>query len=202
MSYVYIKLNAFGKDSTDLTTDTIPLKVTSVSVSVNRQVLDFTVPLSSLATGESLTVGADFGAADKTISLQGFITDVSLTKSHTSGALTFTAQEVAQMIAASVDSSSLAKYQNFNELVILIPSNIDSNYVARGTAGTLVPLTFSARGSANTKDNTRVPFPNAFPDINTADGISGYIQSFSFTLESESTDVGFTMEFKQANIFP
>ena len=68
--------------------------------------------------------------------------------------------------------------------------------------GTLIPLTFSARGDANTKDNTRVPFPNSFPDINTADGISGYIQSFSFTLESESTDVGFTMEFKQANIFP
>ena len=202
MSYVYLKLNAFGKDSTDLTTDTIPLKVTSVSVSVSRQVMDFTVPLSSLATGESLTVGADFGAAEKTISLQGFITDVDLIKSHTSGALKFTAEETAQMIAASVDSSSLAKYQNFNELIVLIPSNVDSNYVERGTLGTLVPLTFSARGEANTKDNTRVPFPNSFPDINTADGISGYIQSFTFNLESESTDVGFTMEFKQANIFP
>ena len=183
MSYVYIKLNAFGKDSTDLNTDTIPLKVTSVSVSVNRQVLDFTVPLSSLATGESLTVGADFGAADKTISLQGFITDVSLTKSHTSGALTFTAQEVAQMIAASVDSSSLAKYQNFNELVILIPSNIYSNYITRGTLGTLVPLTFSARGEANT--NTR---PSLFRFFNSSSTDNKNI-SDSVTKHEEEDDI-------------
>jgi hypothetical protein len=202
MSYVYIKLNAFGKDSTDLNIDTIPLKVTSVTINVNRQVMDFTVPLSSLTTGESLTVGADFGSAEKGISLQGFITDVDLIKSHTSGGLNFTAQEVAQMIAASVDSSSLAKYQNFNELIILIPSNVDSDYNIRSPLRTLIPLTFSARGSANTKDNKRVPFPNQFPDSQTSQGISGYIQSFGFTLESDTTDVGFTMEFKQANIFP
>lgn len=206
--YVYLKLNAFASDSTDLTTDTFPLKVNSVSVSVSRQVLDFTIPLSSIGTGESLTVGADFGAAEKTISLDGFITDASISKSHTTGSVFFTAQEIAQMIAASVDSSSLAKYQNFNELVILIPSNVDSSFVDRDTAsgigsrGDLIPFTFRARGSANSQDNERVPFPFAFPDLSTSEGISGYIQSFSFTLSGEATEVAFQMEFKQANIFP
>tara|TARA_R100001086_G_scaffold130282_2_gene67425 strand:- start:10217 stop:10846 length:630 start_codon:yes stop_codon:yes gene_type:complete len=207
-SYVYLKLNAFAKGSTDLTTDTIPLRINNLSISVSRQVLDFTIPLSSIATGESLTVGADFGAAEKTISLSGFITDANITKSHTSGSVFFTAQEIAQMIAASVDSSSIAKYQNFNELVILIPSNVDSSFVDRdsasgvGSRGDLIPFTFSARGEANDKDNERVPFPFNFPDTQTADGISGYIQSFNFTLSGETTEVEFSMEFKQANIFP
>lgn len=206
--YVYLKLNAFSSGSTDLNTDTIPLRVSNVSVSVSRQVLDFTIPLSSIATGESLTVGADFGAAEKTISLSGFLVDANLTKSHTSGSVFFTAQEIAQMIAASVDSSSLAKYQNFNELVILIPSNVDSSFVDRDTAsgigsrGDLIPFTFRARGNANRKDNERVPFPFDFPDLSTAEGLKGYIQSFNFTLSADTTEVEFSMEFKQANIFP
>ena len=201
-------MNAFGDGSTDLTTDTIPLKVNEVNISVSRQVLDFTVPLSSVATGESLTVGADFGAAEKTIEISGFIVDTDLKKSHTTTRPLFTAQEIAQMIAASVDSSSLAKYQNFNEIVILIPSNVDSAFVDRdatggiGSRGDLIPFTFRARGEANEKDNTRVPAPFSFPDTQTASGLRGYISQFGFRLSGESTDVSFNMSFKVANIFP
>lgn len=206
--YVYLKLNAFSSDSNDLTVDTIPLKVTNVSIGVSRQVLDFVIPLSSIATGESLNVGADFGSAEKTIGLEGFIVDANIKKSHTDDAVFFTAQEIAQMIAASVDSSSLAKYQNFNELVVLIPSNVDSNFVDRndssgiGSRGDLIPFTFRARGDANEKDNIRVPAPFVFPNSQTSEGIKGYISTFNFQLNAESTDVSFTMDFKQANIFP
>ena len=42
-----------------------------------------------------------------------------------------TAEELAQLIASGVDSSGLAHYQNFNELVFLIQSNIDENYAER-----------------------------------------------------------------------
>lgn len=206
--YVYLKLNAFASESNDLTLDTIPLKVVNVNISVSRQVLDFVIPLSSIATGESLNVGADFGAAEKTISLEGYLVDANIKKSHTDNSVFFTAQEIAQMIAASVDSSSLAKYQNFNELVVLIPSNVDSNFADRnsssgiGSRGDLIPFTFRARGAANTKDNTRVPAPFVFPDAQTNEGIKGYISQFGFSLNAEATEVTFTMDFKQANIFP
>jgi len=206
--YVYLKLNAFGDGSIDLTVDTIPLKITEVAISVSRKVLDFTIPLSSVATGESLTVGADFGAAEKTIELTGFLVDSDIQKSHTTTRPLFTAQEIAQMIAASVDSSSLAKYQNFNEIVILIPSNVDSNFVDRdasggiGSRGDLIPFTFRARGDANEKDNTRVPAPFSFPNNQTESGLSGYISQFGFRLSGENTDVSFTMSFKVANIYP
>jgi hypothetical protein len=107
MTYVYLKLNAFADDSTDLTLDTIPLRVTNVNVNVQRTVPSFAIPLSSLATGESVTIGADLGMASKSLTITGFLVDAVVKRSHTTPSAgedypTFTAAELAQLIASSV----------------------------------------------------------------------------------------------------
>ena len=209
---VYLKLNAFDRETNDLSLDTIPLRVNSVEVAVSRTVPAFPIPLSSLAKGESITVGADLGMASKTISLSGFITTTDLKRSHSKSGgnpvtRTFTAHEIAQMIASNVDSAGIAKYQNINELTIFIDSAVNSQYQQRGTTSPLhtvnIPLTFASRGNALEKDNERVPFPaSSFPDSDSAESLKGFIETFNFTLDSETVEVAFSMSFRQANIFP
>ena len=46
-------------------------------------------------------------------------------------------------------------------------------------------------------------FPaSSFPDSDSAESLKGFIETFNFTLDSETVEVGFTMSFRQANIFP
>ena len=212
MTYVYLKLNVFDRDTNDLSLDTIPLNVSTVEVQIQRTVPAFPIPLSSLAKGESITIGADLGMASKTITLAGFISSTILKRSHSKlggnpVSRTFTAHEMAQMIASNVDSSGLAKYQNMNELTVFIDSAVSSQYAQRGglepLATTQIPLNFASRGDALEKDNERVPFPATdFPDDTTGEGIYGFIESFNFTLDAESVDISFNMSFRQASIFP
>ena len=209
--FVYLKLQQHKGTST--TEDIIPLKVQSISVSVDKTIPNLPVPLSGLATGESSTVALDLGMSNKRISLSGVILETSLTRSHTSGALTFTPQEVAQMIASGVDSTGAARYQAINELVILIDSKVNESYVDRGKAadasetsnGTLtaqIPLTFRSRGASLEKDNKFVVLAKDFPTSNTSTGLTGFIQSFSFELNAETVEVAFNMEFVVANVLP
>ena len=204
MSYVYLKLQKHSGSSSDI--DTIPLKVNSVSVSVDKAIPSIPIPLSGLATGESTTVALDLGMSNKRISLSGFIVDTQIRRSHTKSGgsatnLTFTAQEVAQMIASGVDSTGLASYQAINELVVLMDSKVDENYADRGTT-VQIPLTFRARGSALEKDNTNVVGSFSFPTSSTSKGLSGFIQSFSYEMAGESIDISFNLEFVVANVLP
>tara|TARA_R110000744_G_scaffold379249_1_gene496840 strand:+ start:485 stop:1123 length:639 start_codon:yes stop_codon:yes gene_type:complete len=212
MTYVYLKLNVFDRDTNDLSLDTIPLNVTTVNVQIARTVPSFAIPLSSLARGESITIGADLGMASKSITVAGFLNSTTLKRSHSKSggtpvSRTFTAHEMAQMIASNVDSSGLAKYQNMNELTVFIDSAVSSQYAQRGATNPLatvqIPLNFAARGNALEKDNENVPFPATdFPDDTTGESIKGFIESFDFTLDAEAVDIAFNMSFKQANIFP
>lgn len=186
MSRVYLKLQAH-KPSNGLTTNVIELKATSVSISVSKTIPSFEVPLSGVATGESITAALDLGMASKTISVSGVILDQTITKSELGDALKFTAHEVAQMIASGVDSTGFAKNQAFNELIVLMPSFVASDYNFRGTcsitdhknktdceaaggtwtqtvnansersAGQNVPFNFASRGDNNALDNVGVP---------------------------------------------
>ncbi|HAI18651.1 MAG TPA: hypothetical protein DCM10_11815 [Xanthomarina gelatinilytica] len=204
MSYVYLKLQKHSGSSA--TIDTIPLKVNSVNVSVDKTIPAIPIPLSGLATGESTTVALDLGMSNKRISLTGIIVDTEIRRSHTKSGgsatnLTFTAQEVAQMIASGVDSTGLASYQAINELVVLMDSKVDENYAAR--ASTIqIPLTFRARGSALEKDNTNVVGSFAFPTSSTSKGLNGFIQSFSYEMTGETIEVSFSLEFVVANVLP
>jgi len=202
---VFLKLNKHQGESNQI--DTIPLKVTSIGVDVSRTVPALPVPLSSIARGQSETIAVDLGMASKSISLQGVITSGRIRRSHTGtspnyDAIDMTAQELAQLIASGVDSSGLAHYQNFNELVFLFESNIDENYVERGSV-TKIPFTFASRGSPLEKDNERVALPANFPVDENSTGLTGFIEQFGFTLDAEQPlEVGFNMSFRVATIFP
>lgn len=202
---VFLKLNAHQGESNQI--DTIPLKVTSIGVDVSRTVPAIPVPLSSIARGQSETIAVDLGMANKSITLQGIITSGRIRRSHTGTspnytAIDMTAPELAQLIASGVDSSGLAHYQNFNELIFLIESNIDESYTERGSV-IKIPFTFASRGSPLEKDNERVPIPSDFPTDENSTGLTGFIESFNFTLDAEQPlEVGFNMNFRVANIFP
>ena len=209
MSYVYLKTGKY--DGTDLTVTTIPLKVTSVGVSVSKTIPSFPIPFSGAVTGESVTAALDLGMCAKSIDLQGTITETSLSKTRTgadgesevSTSLTFTAHEIAQMIASSVDSTGLQDNQSISELVILYPSNIGNNYQTRATPKTLIPFNFASRGEAGFGDNEGVLFKNSvFPDVNSDTGLTGFIRSFNFNMTSETVNLDFSMQFEVAVIGP
>ena len=216
---VFIKLKEFSGGISDIHIDTIPLKVVSASVSVNKTIPNLNLPLAGLATGESTNLALDLGMSDKSVSLNGYILDAELARSHTTdGAnnaktLKFTAMEIAQLIASGVDSTGLANYQGFDELLLFTESFVNENYEDRGQAndpnitelGTLsaiVPLTFTSRGEKNTKDNTNVFRPFTYPTANSVSGLRGYISSFSYTLAAETVEVEFSMEFAISKVIP
>jgi hypothetical protein len=212
--YVYLKLQQFNSD-TDLQVDTIPLRATSVSISTDKTIPDFAVPFSGLATGESTTLALDLGMSSKTVQISGFINATTLKRSHTgSSARVFTPHEIAQIIAAGVDSTGLAKYQAFDELVVLIPSYVGSDYNYRAGVNAsnptstseadtpLIPFNFTARGDSNQKDNKNVVFASSFPDSTTATGMKGYVRSFSVDFAAETVELSFTMQFVVATVIP
>lgn len=198
-STVYLKIGAHNGSSA--TINTIPLNVTTVSISVDKQIPAFPIPLSGLATGESQTAALDLGMSSKRISLSGFITETQISRDHEgiASSLTFTPHEIAQMIASGVDSTGLAEYQAINELVVLMPSKINSSYVQVPERN--IPFSFRARGEPNTFDNTGVGSSLPFP-TETSSGIKGFIQQFGFELSSESVDISFNLEFVAATILP
>ena len=201
-STVYLKIAKHSGSSASI--DTIPLNVTNVSISVDKQIPAFPIPLSGLATGESQTAALDLGMSSKRISLQGFINETTIRRTHketggTADTLTFTPQEIAQLIASGVDSTGLAEYQAINELVILIPSKVDENYVQVTERD--IPLSFRARGNPNELDNTGVSSSLSFPTP-TSGGLKGFIQQFGCELSAESVDISFNLEFVVAFILP
>ena len=210
MTYVYLKTQAYS--GTNLSLNTIPLQITSVGVSVTKTIPSFPIPLSGVIAGESITAALDLGMANKAISLAGVINDTSITKTigGATTTRTFTAHEIAQIIAAGVDSTGFAKNQAFSELVILMPSFVDSNYETRNgvdvsdrSTGVLIPLTFGSRGGSNAKDNKGVPSPfSLFPDSSTDIGLTGFVRSFSTNFEAEAHDLSFTLEFEVASVVP
>ena len=212
MTYVYLKFKSYS--GTDLTLNTIPLKATSVDIQTSKTIPSFDVPFSGFITGESVTAALDLGMASKTVNIAGFITSDTIVKTLVSDSSTptsriFTPQEIAQMIHSGVDSTGIQKNQAFDELIVLIPSFVDSSYNQRAgvdtsdvSSGTLIPWTFSSRGGANIQDNSMVMHPSTFPDSSTEVGMSGFIRSFNCSLTSEAVDISFTLDFQIATILP
>ncbi len=199
---VFLKLQAFD-EADGLYINTIPLKVESINFTTDKTIPAFPIPLSGAITGESTTVALDLGMSNKTVSLQGIITEQTITKKHgdsPSSSLNFTAHEIAQMIASGVDSTGLAEHQAFNELVILMPSTVDSSY--NQVIERQIPFTWSSRGDSLKLDNARVPLPSSFPSSVIDDGLKGFIRSFGFTFSAETRYIEFNLEFQVAIILP
>lgn len=208
--YVYLKLQKHSGSSASI--DTIPLRVNSISISVDKTIPAIPIPLSGLVTGESTTVALDLGMSNKRISLTGFLVETTIQRTHTKTgstptSLDFTAHELAQMLSSGVDSTGLASYQAVNELVILIDSKVDETYADRGSTKNIA-FNFASRGASLLKDNKNVLAPSTFPlasdhsDWDGHNGIKGFISNFSATLSAESVDVEFSLEFVAANVLP
>ena len=223
--YVYLKLKKWD-NGTALDVDTIPLRATSVSISTDKTIPDFSIPFAGAASGESLTVALDLGMSRKRVSISGFIVASDLKRTHTEAednilTRTFTAHEIAQLIASSVDSTSLATYQAVDELVFLIPSYVGNDYNYRDGVNTtnpeqtseadtpLMPFTYRARGdstTSNRKDNTNMILSQSFPDstrtganyradLEAFQGLKGYVSNFGVDFAADSVELSFTMEF-------
>lgn len=198
---VFLKLQAFD-ESDGLYVNTIPLKAESVDFSTDKTIPAFPIPLSGAITGESTTVALDLGMSNKSVNIRGIITEQTITKKHGNDlkTITFTAHEIAQMIASGVDSTGLAEHQAFNEIVILMPSKVDENY--NEVTERKIPYTWRSRGDSLQLDNKRVPLPFGFPTSSTSAGIKGFIRSFGFTFSAETVYIEFTMDFQVATILP
>lgn len=209
--YVYLKLGFHSGSSSQI--DTIPLRVNSAQISVDKSIPNLPVPLSGLVTGESTTVALDLGMSNKRISISGAILGYPHTvirRTHTTSGgteveLQFTAHEIAQLIASGVDSTGAATYQAINELVLLMPSGVDETYSNRASNEN-IPFSFRARGNALEKDNRNVVLPLSFPladshaDFAGYQGIKGFISSFGFTFSAENLEVEFNLDFTAATV--
>jgi hypothetical protein len=202
-AYVYLKLQS-NTDNSD-SVNVIPLKANSVSISVSKTIPSFAIPLSGVATGESITAALDLGMAQKTISVQGIILDETITKTigGSPKPLKFTAHEIAQMIASGVDSTGFAKNQAINELIVKIPSLVASDYNYIGTCSNSAYLnktdceansgtwTATATDSSTRENGRNIPFTFASRGANDELdnlGVPAKISSFP----DKDTDTGLT----------
>ena len=164
--YVFLDLSSRspliddGTSMESFLTNRIALKCDTVQISTSKNIMAFPTPAIGIATGESLTVGLDLGMATKAINLSGIITEQTIQKQFSSGALTaskqdttvsptntytgadgnwvkakLTAQEVCQLIHSYVDSSFMQSHQNLNNLLVLIPSRVGKDWLYRSGYG-------------------------------------------------------------------
>jgi len=201
---VYLKFkNNEDDDSTALNQNVIPLKITSLSISTDKVIPSFPVPLSGLATGEALVAALDAGMSTKSVSLQGFILPDIIVRKGKGGhdsSLNYTAHEIAQIIHSGVDSTGAAVNQGFAELVFLIPSIVDENF--NQVAERNIPFTYKSRGGRGEYDNYRVPLSGSFPTNEYSTGFTGFIRQFSTDFTSDTIEVSFNMQFEIATVFP
>ena len=189
------------------TVNRIALNALSVSISTQKTIPNVPVPFAGAVSGESVSLAFDMGLANKTISVSGILLEQSISKNNATGddvTVTFTPFELAQLIHAYVDSSSFQDDQNINKLIILIPSKVDNNFVARNQVN--IPFTFKNR----VYDNSFTAFTDnpveAFEADNSIDdasfeGITGFVRSFSTTFAGEQPNsVEFQLEFEEATV--
>ena len=76
--YVFLRLGS--TKAGDLVVNTIPLKAETVTFTTGKTVPSFDIPFSGMFSGESRTIAFNMGMASKTVSVAGFITDMTITR--------------------------------------------------------------------------------------------------------------------------
>ena len=221
---VYLNLRGRNADQTGnhFETNRVGLKLENIQIDTSRTLPAYPIPGSGIVTGESRTIGIDLGMATKNLNLTGIITDQRVIRKFDDleVSVMMTAYEIAQLIHSYIDSSSLQKYQNINELIVLIPSRVDSNYVYHEglTERTddssltpiadlpLIPFSWRARNPENA-GTIYATIPNndfeEFKPIHTErepKGISGFVRSFGTNIIAGQPFITFSMQFEAANI--
>ena len=235
----FVFLNLGARDGKGLTeeffsTNRIGLKADSVGISTSKTVPTVPIPGVAAITGEAQTLAIDLGMANKSININGTITDQFITKEFkkTEGleknpSVYMTAFEIAQLIHSHADSSGLQSYQTMNELIILIPSRVDSRYqyhsslseaqVDNPTTFTdindlpLIPFSYKVRSQDNRgsiyqfypDDDEGKPFTN-FPlpihSESNIKGVKGFIRNFNTQIQAGLPYITFTLDFEVAAI--
>ena len=227
---VYLNLRGRDADQTGnhFETNRIGLKLESIQIDTSRTLPAYPIPGSGIVTGESRTVGIDLGMASKNINLTGIITDQRVIRNfekvesgeEKNPSVVMTAYEIAQLIHTYVDSSSLQKYQNLNELVVLIPSRVDGQYdyhlgLSERTDDSsltpiadlpLIPFSWRARNQENAGTIYSTIVDHTFKEFKPIHrekepkGISGFIRSFGTQIVAGQPFVTFSMQFEAADI--
>tara|TARA_R100001082_G_scaffold93193_1_gene59971 strand:- start:2076 stop:3032 length:957 start_codon:yes stop_codon:yes gene_type:complete len=196
-------------------TNRIALKAESISISSSKQVMAFPLPFSGIALGESQAVSIDMGMTTKTISMSGIITDQTIHKQFKDDtdvkSITMCAHEVSQLLHSYVDSSFMQDHQNFNSIIILIPTRVDRNwnyhsgYAGYATADTsdlpLMPFTFGVRekDTEGTIEMGRTIWPEVVDETATdTQPLTGFIRNFNTTFNAGQPYVDFSLDFEVA----
>tara|TARA_R110002020_G_scaffold475377_1_gene709796 strand:+ start:1770 stop:2594 length:825 start_codon:yes stop_codon:yes gene_type:complete len=141
---VLLELKARGDLGGSISVNRLGLKAETISITTSRTVPSFPIPMSGMATGESLTMAMDLGMANKTINISGIITEQFITKKFKDSefkdvnlptspdnkmiSVKMTAQEIAQLIHSYVDSSTFQHHQSLNNLIVLMPTRVGKDY--------------------------------------------------------------------------
>tara|TARA_R110000751_G_scaffold256193_1_gene355678 strand:- start:89 stop:916 length:828 start_codon:yes stop_codon:yes gene_type:complete len=151
---VLLELKARGKLGGSIDVNRIGLKAETISITTSRTIPSFPIPMSGMATGESLTMAMDLGMASKTINISGILTEQFITKKFkddefpaTGGipespdkkmiSVKMTSFEIAQLIHSYVDSSTFQHQQSLNGIIILIPTRVGKDYQYYSANGTV-----------------------------------------------------------------
>ena len=220
--YVWLELQTKNNKSAtggNWASNRIALKCETITINTSKQVISHAIPGSGVIYGESRTAALDLGMTDKTLSINGIITEQTIVKNFEDSETTndvskyLTAHEVSQLIHSYVDSSFAQSNQNPNRLLILIPSRVgeDWDYHAGITETTLVencpliPFTYKARS----KDNKQFLFsskPGTFPEKVTSatdsvtTALKGFVRNFSTTMQAGQPYMEFSLDFQIADV--
>ena len=196
----------------------ISLLATDVTISTNKTVMNIGVPFSGAVRGESLNLAMDIGMAQKTISIQGILTEQEIVKKKEAQedpkVRKFTSFELAQLIHSYVDASTFQDDQNLNKVVILIPSRVNHEFEYHSGAETkdiseldLIPFSWKNREYDNDYTAGVSGGKSYFTPTSTTKtdevslGITGFIRSFSTTISGqEFPSVQFQLEFEEAMV--
>ena len=196
----------------------ISLLATDVTISTNKTVMNIGVPFSGAVRGESLNLAMDIGMAQKTISIQGILTEQEIVKRKEAEGEAktrkLTSFELAQLIHSYVDASTFQDDQNLNKVVILIPSRVNHEFEYHSGAETkdiseldLIPFSWKNREYDNDFTAGVSGGKSYFTPTSTTKtdevslGITGFIRSFSTTISGqEFPSVQFQLEFEEAMV--
>lgn len=197
-SVVFLEFASGNKSGDAAITNRIMVRCRSISIQTNKRLSAIPVPFSGIATGQSRSFAIDMGMATKSVNLSDcVIHDQFISKRYDDGSVinrSMTAFEIAQLIHSSIDSSFAQPDQNISRLVILYPSRVGDDYEYHaGVDETtphdqlpLVPFTWGSRENdkTNTVGGKNFPSPTSTSSLHSIDGIDGYIDNFTTTIQA------------------
>lgn len=208
-STIFLQFDTAMKTTDGAITNRIMLRCNTCSINTNKIANSTPLPFSGLIRGESTAIVLDLGMASKSVSVGGVIHDQIISRRYGTDApiyVSMTAQEIAQLLHSSVDSSFIQKSQNISQLFIMIPSRVGNSYSYHAGIDEntpldelpLIPFTWASRDNDNTSATLTSDFPNPGDSLQEIKGISGFIDNIRTGFEPGNLvtfDIGFQESF-------